>query len=262
MIEQGVQAAVGGGWWVGQGDARGARGCGGTAQRVETKGEESERNAGGGWGLREARGGEEGGMVRAQHDAIRAGTQRSLRSERRDAFGDVSCETVDRRSPVTRGVSAIFLLASSPPLPPLPPSPPPPPRHERLCCVFCAGSSFFFFGSHPRHLERQVDSSRVGTRKHTASVCIGHRTATWKSRNDPEVERTTGNDDTTGLPLRAGAMFTQRPKRDRYVRVNFVIDKRERRDSAHSCRAGGKRGGGEREKLEIERELLTKAISD
>lgn len=53
MIEQGVQAA----WVGGQGDARGARGCDGTAQRVETKGEESERNAGGGRGLREARGG-------------------------------------------------------------------------------------------------------------------------------------------------------------------------------------------------------------
>ena len=43
----------------GQGDARGARGCGGAAQRVETKGEEREKRwgCGGRRGLREARGG-------------------------------------------------------------------------------------------------------------------------------------------------------------------------------------------------------------
>lgn len=68
----------------GEDGARGMHEVRGTAQRVEAKGEAARET----WrrGLA-ARG---GGTVRAQHDAIRAGTQPSLRSERRDAFEDVS----------------------------------------------------------------------------------------------------------------------------------------------------------------------------
>lgn len=49
-----------------------------------------EAREGGGEGRERGVAARGGGTVRAQHDGIRAGTQPSLRSERRDAFGDVS----------------------------------------------------------------------------------------------------------------------------------------------------------------------------
>lgn len=54
-------------------------------------------------------------------------------------------------------------------------------------------------------------------------------------KSDEEKQKRSGWNARPGA-LRAGAMFTQLPKRDRYVRVNFVIGKRERRNSAHPPR--------------------------
>lgn len=67
---------------------------GGIVRGARRVGEEARE--GGGEGRERGVAARGGGTVRAQHDGIRAGTQPSLRSERRDAFGDVSYETVDR----------------------------------------------------------------------------------------------------------------------------------------------------------------------
>ena len=111
----------------------------------------------------------------------------------------------------------------------------PPTNH---CAVFlCLTPSFFFFWFSPRLERGRFRAATV--RKQVGSSREGHGTGTraYWGKSDEEKQKRSGLERTTGTTrlgaLRAGAMFTQLPKRDRYVRVNFVIGKRERRNSAH-----------------------------